>query len=125
MGSHIEINDTLQLTTAQGFPEDILNLEKHRTTPIQLGDVVDQIFEFQNKPGARIYHLSPIRCFLVHNINGKWVYWGKVLILEQTIKNISKDEQVTSGKYKIIDINDPVYQEMMTKNESPVGLSFF
>lgn len=30
MGSHIELNDTLQITSEQGFPENVLNFEKHR-----------------------------------------------------------------------------------------------
>jgi hypothetical protein len=29
MGSNIELNDTLQITTEQGFP-DILDLERHK-----------------------------------------------------------------------------------------------
>jgi len=124
MGSFIEINDTLQITTEQGFPEAILNLEKHRNSPIKLEDMTDQIFEF-HKPDARIYHLPPTRCFLVHNIVGKWLYWGKILILEQTINSSSKDAQITSGKYKIIDIYDPEYQVQITKHETPAGKSYF
>ena len=125
MGSYIELNDTLQITTEQGFPENILNLEKHQNNPIKLEDVADRIFEFHNKPNARIYHLPPCRCFLVHNINGKWLYWGKIIMLEQTISGNSKDTQTTSGKYKIIEIYDPEYQMQITKHETPEGLSYF
>ncbi len=73
MGGYIETNDTLQITTEQGFPEDILNLKKHQKSPIKLDDVKDKIFEFHNKPNARIYHPPPNRNFLVHNIGGKWL----------------------------------------------------
>lgn len=125
MGSYIELNDTLQITTEQGFPEVVLNLEKHRSSPIKLENVEGQIFEFHNKPNARIFHLPPTRCFLVHNINGKWLYWGKILMLEQTINSSNKDAQTTSGKYKIIEIYDPEYQEQITRHETPEGKSYF
>ena len=117
MGSEIIHNDTLQITTEQGFPE-ILNLEKHRNNSIKLEDVPDT-FSFK-KPKARIYHVPPTRVFLVHNIEGKWLYWGKILIIEQTIT-----EKETTGKFKIIEIYDPEYQEMITKHECPKGLGYF
>jgi hypothetical protein len=125
MGSYVELNDTLQITTEQGFPEVVLNLEKHRSSPIKIEDVAGQIFEFHNKPSARIFHLPPTRCFLVHNINGKWLYWGKILMLEQTINSGNKDAQTTSGKYKIIEIYDPEYQEQITRHETSEGKSYF
>ena len=125
MGGHIEINDTLQITAEQGFPVDVLNLEKHQSVPIKLKDMEDKIFEFKNKSSARIFHSAPNRCFLVHNIDGKWLYWGKIIILEQTIKGESPDSQTTSGKYRIIQIYDPEYQKQMTINESPDGQSYF
>src|SRR3989339_1132810 len=118
MGSFIEFNDTLQITKEQGFPVRVLNLNRHKKNPIKLNDVKDKIFEFHDKPGARIYHPPSTRCFLVHNINGKWLYWGKIVVLEQTIKQGSSGNQTTSGKYKIIQIYDPDYQEQITKNES-------
>lgn len=125
MGSFIELNDTLQITTEQGFPEALLSLEKHRKNPIILEDIANQIFEFHNKPNARIFHLPPTRCFLVHNINEKWLYWGKILMLEQTIHSNSQKNQTTSGKYKIIEIYDPEYQFQITKHETAEGLSYF
>lgn len=103
MGSYIETNDTLQITREQGFPEE-LNYEKHKITPYKAEDFKDRVFEFKDKPNVRIYHRPPVRNFLVENINGKWLYWGLVHILEihhDYIKN------TTSGKYKIIYINTP------------------
>jgi len=117
MGGYIEINDTLQITTKQGFPEERLNLEKHQKSPITLDDVKDKIFEFYDKSNARIYHVPPTRNFLVHNIDGKWIFWGKILIIEQTIKS-EGEKHITSGKYKIIKIYDPEYQKQVTINES-------
>ncbi len=125
MGSYVELNDTLQITTEQGFPEDVLNLEKHRINPIKLEEVAEKIFEFHDKTGARIFHPAPNRYFLVHNINGKWLYWGKIIMLEQTITGDSKNTQTTSGKYKIIGVYDPEYQIQITKHETSKGLSYF
>ncbi len=125
MGSFIELNDTLQITTDQGFPADILDLEKHKANPIQLKDLTNKVFEFRDKPNPRIYHLSPVRCFLVHNIDGKWLYWGKVNMLEQTIKSIEDDKHVTSGRFEIIEIYDPEYQRQITLHETSPGLSYF
>jgi len=119
MGSQIEINDTLNITAEQGFPAEVLDLEKHRDNPVQLEDVTNKIFEFQ-KSGKRVFHPSPVRCFLVQNIDGKWLYWGHIEITEQTIKG-----DTTSGKYKILKIYAPEYQKLATENESPKGKSYF
>jgi hypothetical protein len=103
MGSFIEINDTLQITTKQGFPEK-LNYAKHKIKPFTADDFKDKIFEFKDKPKIRIYKLPPVRNFLVQNIGGKWLYWGLVHILEVHHDNI---KQTTSGKFKIIYIYTP------------------
>jgi len=122
MGSQIELNDTLQITTEQGFPEVILNIDEHKENPVTIDQVEGKVFEFKDKPGARIYQIPPTRCFLVHNISGKWLYWGKILMLEQTINS---ETNTTSGKFKIIEIYDPEYQEQITRHECPEGKSFF
>lgn len=124
MGTFIEINDTLQITTEQGFPVDVLNLEKHTKNPIKLEDLENRIFEFKNKVDARIYHLPPVRCFLVHNIDGKWLYWGKIMMLEQKIDS-SGEQKSTSGKYEIIEIYEPEYQKQITQHETSPGKSYF
>lgn len=103
MGSFIEINDTLQLTAAQGFPSE-LNYEKHKSKPFTAKDFEGRAFQFKDKPNIRIYKLPPVRNFLVQNINGKWLYWGLVHIIEVTHDNL---EQTTSGKFRIIYINTP------------------
>ena len=108
MGSYIEFNDTLQITTAQGFPKE-LNLESHLNKPIKAEDFEGRVFEFCNKSNIRIYHPAPVRVFLAHNINGKWLHWGKVHIIEQTIH---AETQTTSGKYKIIQIYEPEYMRL-------------
>lgn len=125
MGSFIELNDTLRITTEQGFPEDILNIRKHSNNPIKIEELKNKIFEFYSKPKARIYHPAPTRCFLVQDIGGKWLYWGKIIILEQTIKGDSRENQTTFGKYKITEIYEPEYQKQITRHESPPGMSYF
>ena len=103
MGSFIEINDTLQISKAQGFPEK-LKYEEHKIRPFVLLDVKDKVFEFKNKPKVRLYKLPPVRNFLVENIDGKWLYWGLIHILEVVHDNVN---QTTSGKFKIIHIYSP------------------
>jgi len=121
MGSYIEINDTLQITTEQGFPFELLNLEKHRQSPISFEEVKDKIFEFRDKSNARVFHSPPTRCFLVHNIDGKWLYWGHCYIIEQTINGETKK---TSGKFIITKLYSPEHQKQMSIHEVPEGCEF-
>ncbi len=122
MGSMIETNDTLQITTEQGFPEE-LDLKKHKLDPFKAEDFKDKIFEFKDKPKIRIYHAPPVRNFLVHNINGKWLYWGLVHIIETKHDYI---KQTTSGKFKIKYIYTPEEMKqahkLIDRNE---GTDFF
>jgi uncharacterized cupin superfamily protein len=83
MGNYIEVNDTLQITLEQGFPSDILNLDCHQKNPVMYSDLEGKEFEFLDKPRARIFHLDPVRVFLVENIDGKWLFWGKIVGLLQ------------------------------------------
>ena len=132
MGSFIEINDILQITEAQGFPSDLLNLERHLKNPIQASEFEGKIFEFKHKSGARIFHRDPIRVFLVQNIDGKWLFWGKAFIQSQTIRkklddqgNWINEEWETSGTYIISEIYGPDYQRLATIHESLPGLSYY
>jgi|GEM_PF-2086608 len=74
MGSYIEINDTLQITNEQGFPKELV-YKKHLEKNFTPEDFKEKIFEFKDKPNIRIYHMPPVRNFLVQNIDGKWLYW--------------------------------------------------
>jgi hypothetical protein len=130
VGSAIEVNDTLQLTREQGFPCNILNRATHVSSPIATESVSDRIFAFE-KDDARLFHLDPVRVFLVENIKGKWLFWGKALIQSQTIrKKLEADGSwcegswMTVGTFKIIDLYDPQYQEAFTKKECPRGKSY-
>lgn len=138
MGSILEINDSLQLTTEQGFPADLFDLKRHRRKPITLADVGNRLFSFEGKPRPRFFHLDPVRVFWFHNIGGKWLAWGHVVIQQQTISrnpdakphsgdvNVSDaDQWVTSGTYRVDQIYDPDYQRAFTKNDIPAELSYF
>jgi hypothetical protein len=120
MGSYIELNDTLQITTEQGFPAE-LELQKHLDKPFTSDDFKGQVFEFKDKKDMRIYHPAPTRCFLVHNIDGKWLYWGHCNIIEQTIHAETK---TTSGKFIITKIYTPEHQKSMNKYEVDEGKEF-
>lgn len=132
MGSHLEINDTLQLTIEQGFPSNLLDLSKHTLNPVSILEVENKLFEFHGKKSARIFHLDPVRVFLVQNIDDKWLFWGKVYIQSQTVSKVLDQngqwlnkEWQTSGTYKIVDLYDPEYQRTFTMRESPEGKSYF
>lgn len=120
MGSHIELNDTLQITTEQGFPSE-LDLDVHQKTPFTAEQFAGKVFEF-TKPDIRIYHPAPTRVFLVHTIDGKWLYWGHVEITEQTIH---ADDLCTTGKFVITKIYSPEHQQSMSTYETPEGKSYF
>lgn len=121
MGSYIEFNDTLQITTEQGFPVELV-LERHMKDPISVNEFNGRIFEFHDKPDMRLYHPAPTRVFLVHNIEGKWLYWGHVQIIEQTIDARKK---TTSGRFVITKIYSPEHQREMSIQEVDAGKSYF
>lgn len=111
MGSIIEINDTLQIAKKQGFPKE-LNFDQHKKRSFTAKQFSGRIFEFKDKLGIRVYKLPPVRNFLVENINGKWLYWGLIHILEIHHNYINR---TTSGKFKIIYIYTP--EEMVKAHE--------
>jgi len=132
MGSAIEINDTLQITTDQGFPSELLQRDSHVQKPVTIEDLKDRIFEFRGKFNARIFQLAPVRVYWVHNINDKWLFWGKIAVIEQTISQRivagqpwKEGDWQTAGKYTVLELYDPAYQEEFTRRESPTGKSYF
>lgn len=108
MGSFIEINDTLRISKAQGFPEELI-IENHVKSAFELKDFEDRVFSFVNKPKIRVYKLPPIRNFLVEDLNGKWLYWGLCRIMSIQHDYVA---QTTSGTYKIIKLNNPAEMKM-------------
>ncbi|MGH1334673.1 MAG: hypothetical protein ACRBFS_00990 [Aureispira sp.] len=131
MGSTLEINDTLLLTAAQGFPTEILDLKQHQQAAIPIEAVQGQVFSFV-KSGVRVLHKDPVRQFLVQKIQGKWLFWGHALIQSYTIEKKLEEQGrwdsnswLTKGSYVISKIYDPVYQKLTTNYEAPAGCSYF
>lgn len=130
MGSNIEVNDTLQLTREQGFPSEWLTLAAHLKDPCTAEKLKGKTFSF-NKEDARLFHLDPVRVFLVENIAGKWLFWGHALIQSQHLRkrNPGPDWKAgdweTSGTFIIAKIYAPEFQKLATINQSPPGKSYF
>ncbi len=103
MGTQFTHNDSLQITREQGFPNELV-YEQHVQKPLKAEDFRDRVFEFHDKQGLRFYQAPPVRNFLIENVNGKWLYWGLVYILELHLDYVN---QIASGKFKIIYINTP------------------
>lgn len=118
MGSLIEINDTLKISKERGFPKDLC-LEQHVQNPTDAARFLGRVFPFWNKD-ERLYIKSPTRVLLVEELNGKWLFWGNAVIVEQTIT-----EGKTSGRYCISKIYMPDFQREITIEESPPGKSYF
>jgi hypothetical protein len=118
VGSFIEINDTLRITKAQGFPAE-LDLKTHLHSPYSFDSVRDKLFRFKAKPDIRIYKVPPVRNFLAEDVDGKWVYWGLCFI-----QSIEHDyiKQETSGSFKIIRLNTPEEMKQMFRLTHPVRL---
>ena len=95
MGSLIEINDTLKISKERGFPKELV-YEKFIESPEEFASFVGQEFEFWNND-ERLYNRPPTRVHLVEEMaDGKWLYWGHVMVVEQTISNGK-----TFGKFRI------------------------
>lgn len=142
MGSFVEFNDSLVISTDQGFPADVFDINRQATNPVTLDEVKDRIFTFYDKSNARIFQLDPVRVFLYQSLQNaegqsKWLAWGEVLIQSQTIaknpavnhqgaSNLSDPNQwVTSGTYKMLKVFTPEYQRLFTMHETPAGMSWF
>jgi hypothetical protein len=139
MGCFYEINDTLLLTRAQGFPADIFSYKRHLKKPVTLDDVKGRVFHFKGRPAPRAFQLDPVRVFFIERTaNDKWLAWGKVTIQSLTIEHKPKskpdpknpiafvpDDWMTSGTYTVIEVYDPAYQRIFTMNETPAAWNFF
>lgn len=102
MGSTIEINDTLKLTAEEGLP---LRPEEGRP------------YAFR-KAGRRLYHLKPVRVFLVEDRGGKWNFIGQAQVTELTI-DAERDE--TRGRFMIAKLYPRDYASLMNRYDAPEG----
>jgi hypothetical protein len=105
MGSIIEINDTLKLTAAEGFPADL-----------RLG----ARYPFRKK-GRRLFHLRPTRVFLVEEIGGLWNLRGHALIDELTIDAV-RDE--TAGIFEVSLLYPEEHRRVLNQYGAPAGKAF-
>ncbi len=105
MGSLIEINDTLKLKRGAGFPEHIREGAAYAFT----------------LPGRRLFHLKPVRVFLVEDIDGQWNFVGQAMILEQTI-DAERDE--TRGRYIVKALYPRDYAALMNRHDAPSGKGY-
>ena len=105
MGSNIEINDTLKLTAAEGFPAKL---------------EVGGRYKFR-KSGRRLFHLRPVRVFLVEEIDGKWKMWGHALLDELTIDAV-RDE--TAGVFEVSMLYPEEHRRVLTEYGVPQGKAY-
>lgn len=101
--STFELNDTLQITKDQWFPQ-ALDITTHLKNPYHFADIEWKIYSFQDKSGLRNFVVPPVRCFLVENIDGKRIYRGQCHILSTTVDYIKRE---TSWLYTIIKLFTP------------------
>jgi hypothetical protein len=97
MGSTLRVNDTLQITSAQGFPAE-LDVERHLRAPIVLADMAERTFGFSGKEGIRCFQQPPVLNFLVENRDGLHVYWGLITMLEVHHDYVAN---TTAGRFRI------------------------
>lgn len=104
MGSQIEVNDTLKLPSAK-IPKD---LQPGVEYPFALA-------------GRRLFHLDPVRVFLVEEIEGKWNFLGHALIQESTI-DARKEE--TRGVFVVRSLYPVEEREAVNLREAPPGKAY-
>ena len=100
MGNKMVLNDTLQLTHEQGFPDKI---------------TIGQEYTFK-KNGLRLYRLPPVRVFLALNENGKWDYQGEAHVTELTFLPL---EEKTVGKFKVVKLYSDEHRKVLNANMQP------
>lgn len=105
MGSEIEINDTLKLKKELGVFDDV-----------KVGEVVS--FSIL---GRRLYHLDPVRIFLVEDIAGKWNFIGHGLVQEL---HIDATRDTTSGRVLIRSLYPQDQRPNINAMESPPGKAY-
>lgn len=103
MGSTLRVNDTLQISAAQGFPVE-LDIAAHLSQPLTLETFRNRLFSFHNKEGIRNFQQPPVQNFLVENREGKHIYWGLITMLQVSHDYLAN---MTSGKYNLHTLYTP------------------
>jgi hypothetical protein len=102
MGSFIEINDTLKLTRSEGFPANV-----------SLGGR----YQFRKK-GRRLYHLRPVRVFLVEEVDGSWDMVGHAFIDELGIDAVREE---TYGVFEVTLLYTNEHRRFANLFDAPSG----
>ncbi len=104
MGSILEFNDTLKI--------------RSELLPDTLKEGGEYSFRLA---GRRIFHLPPVRVFLVEEIDSNWNYIGHAQITRQTIDAV---ENVTLGRFLVTKLYSEAYLTQVNLNEPPQGKSY-
>lgn len=73
-------------------------------------------------PEVRLFHLAPVRVFLVHEIVGRWKYISHAVVVTQTFH---AEEHTTSGVFRITKLYDEEYARIASQQEAPDGKSYY
>ena len=106
MGSMIEMNAILKLTTEAGMPSS---------------PEVGKRYEFRLE-GERVFQFPPVWVTLVHEISGKWRFVGWADVVKQTI---DAENHTTSGEFIITRVFPEEFTRLASFYESPSGKSFY
>lgn len=125
MGCNVYIKHILKLSKEEGFPLE-LRVEDHQANPDASRQFLGRSFEFEREGQGVHYYHAPQSVFLVEDVKGKWLYWGRAEITRQ----VTDSDTVTprgkiSGKYVIVKIYDPESQKVITREESDYEQNYF
>lgn len=123
----LEFHDCLTLNIRNGFPRKTLNWFNYLRTPVDASSVVGRKFDFDNLERPRVYPPSPKSIPWCQEIHGRWLPWGFVEIIHQSISKKCDDHREywsTSGIYRIVELFSPNEIRLASQRELPPGLSF-
>lgn len=106
MGSRIEMNAVLKLTTEAGMPEH---------------PVVGERYQFRLR-GKRIFQFAPIWVTLVHSIDDKWKVIGQAHVVKQTI---DAEQHITTGEFVVTRLFPEEFSRLASRYEVPDGESYY
>lgn len=106
MGSNIELNAILKLTSEDGMP-DVLEIgSKHQF----------------KMTGERLFQFYPNSVTLIHEINAKWKFVGQARVMKQTI---DAEQHITTGEFIVTRVFTNESARIISAYEAPDGKSFY
>ena len=97
MSSYIEKDDFLVLSKEEGFPK-VLDIEKHKISPIDFETIRDQVFEFKNVNKILYFSSEPVNIPFGEVKDNNYIFWGQISLLELKHNYVNN---TSSGKFKI------------------------